>query len=154
MARVMGYCVADARCAELYGQVPEASAQVFAHLYAAFLVSAGSGHVFDTVEAPLRGLACGGDEGEAALAFVWQAHLRYLAADAAMCAVNERFVLTDPQAGVGACVCIPDRACRVDSASSNLLITYHFVMIALLVGILVLQLVPLGEHLRGAGPTK
>jgi len=148
MQTIMEFCLKDERCSELYGQVPwKGDLSVFTHLYNTFIVSADMPYDFSTVDQPLLVGITNRSEAEI-LAFLWILILRYNAADSNICSVNERFILTDPEAGVGGCVCMPDRTCYYDDSLSSILIALTFIIIFMLLSVIAISVTDLGQYIK------
>jgi len=139
-------CQKDARCGHLYAQISGRPSQpsTFVHLYRAFAQTASGfnlehGEAFGLlVSTPLESFICNRTFDEA-LSFVWVLALQYAALDSALCAPNERFVITDPVLGIGACVCLPNRICHYRPPFSNTVLAFLFILTLLIISIIFLQ---------------
>lgn len=150
MQLLLGYCLEDERCTELYGMLPTPDINVFAHLFKSFRVSSDMPYDFEYVESTVKDMICNKTMDDVMM-FIWILIMRYNAVSVSVCSVNERFILTDPESGTGGCVCMPDKTCYYEDSLSNLLIALMFIIIILLLSVIVTHIMPLDNFINSNG---
>jgi hypothetical protein len=127
-----GWCAADPRCAELYGQSGAPNLALFLHLFQTTLTVPASSVVLET---PLHDLLCNLTVQEF-LMVAWQLTLKaqILDSTSSVCDVNERPQL-DSTTGIVTCVCQAGKTC---DHTSGALVVQIIVVVAVLLAVVVI----------------
>lgn len=118
-----GWCAANSRCAQLYGQDGAPKLDLFVHLFQTTLNEPVSqAHLED----PLLDLLCN-KTLEEFMAAAWVVTLTSQILDTSVCDINERPVLRDD--GTVKCVCRPGSVCDLSSSS----IVYEIITVVVVI---------------------
>jgi len=125
-----GWCAADSRCAELYGQQGVAKLALFSHLFQ----TTYPGSISDAyLETPILTLLCNQTSEEFMIA-AWQLMLKEQILDSSqVCDVNERATL-DSSTGTVVCSCQAGKVCDSSSGSQEVQI---MVTVAVLLAVVI-----------------
>lgn len=125
-----GWCAADSRCAELYGQQGVAKLALFAHLFQ----TTYPGSISDAyLETPILTLLCN-QTSEEFMITAWQLMLKEQILDSSqVCDVNERATL-DSSTGTVVCSCQAGKVCDNSSGSQEVQI---MVTVAVLLAVVI-----------------
>lgn len=125
-----GWCAANARCAQLYGQDGAPKLDLFVHLFQTTLNEpVADAHLED----PLLDLLCN-KTIEEFMEAAWVVTLTNQILDASVCDINERPVLRDD--GTVKCVCRPGSVCDLTSHT----LVYEIIMLVVIVVSVVVQI--------------
>lgn len=125
-----GWCAANARCAQLYGQDGAPKLDLFVHLFQTTLNEpVADAHLED----PLLDLLCN-KTIEEFMEAAWVVTLTTQILDASVCDINERPVLRDD--GTVKCVCRPGSVCDLTSHT----LVYEIIMLVVIVVSVVVQI--------------
>lgn len=125
-----GWCAANARCAQLYGQDGAPKLDLFVHLFQTTLnepISAAH------LEDPLLDLLCN-KTIEEFMEAAWVVTLTSQILDTSVCDINERPVLKDD--GTIKCVCRPGSVCDLPSHT----LVFNIIMVVVIVVSVVIQI--------------